>query len=789
MNILHIDLERTGDLLYYHYFWNSSEQLKTCRISHQPPEIDLANPADSGASLYQWLNGSDCILDREIQVFQEDSCMIAIYCGREFSLLPWELLHDGHNFLINRKPALLAVRCYKTSSPREELPLLPAGRLNVFLLSRGQWLPLLENSKLEITKGDLIDQLWQSPQTREKNYYDLIHLSGDVSLQNEQICFGDSLNPTQIAEKLKYSFPKLLLLSGNWENTDLASFLAEELLKCGAQAILTIKENQDTFNTLYLQLAKGNSLLDCLVASHQQGNPHEIRLHVMGNLPIYLVNRTLISDAYALSRQSLLESQQALTIASKAQRGIMIGDPNSQSIASGLAKLLPNHQQIICSRRLSSSDIVENLTKFIKVEYDKSIDFKYQLRDIFRQSINNCYLFIFYEFEWNLNFKNDKYSLKIETEEILKSLLWAIREGSFAHRIILASHYEFNTNLAHSFYLLSSLGKSSLDSSLTTIDPEIHNILRHCAVYEMAVPISALECVCKDLSNYQNNIFKAIDQGLLELVDFPEQLYSVASVLPQLVPSLQLNKESDFYYHLSRKAATILFQLWLNRENEDTQKWHELFRLALADKSNSGRFKETFLAMLSVQYNAQADVAFEQELRQLREQSTPSALLVQLEGYLQQSDYRQADIETAWIFYQIMILARSRGFKELHEQIPCGLLLQIDELWVQYSNGIFGFSKQNEIFNQIIHLEKYSKDEVWEHFGQEIGWKQGDQWLDYDSLSFNLEAKPANLPALYTTGAYAGGWGTLGSGLGWNQSWVLARRLSSLFGKLARCKS
>ncbi len=782
MNIFHIDLEKIEDLLTYHCFWNSPENLKTHQISLQKPAIDLANPKATGKSLYQWLNGPDGILDQQIKSFKkEGNCMIAIYGAKE---LPWELLHDEVDFLANQKPALLPVRCYKSSNPRNEFAALPIARLNVFLLSSEQWLPPLEKSQLELTRSDLISQLWQSAQTREKNYYDMIHLCGEISQQNGQVYFREFFNAAEIAERLKDNFPKLILFSGTWPDNALVTQIAQDLLELGAQCILTIRENQSSIDTFYLELSKGNSLLDSLMAAHGKGNFCDLRLHVMGNLPGSLVDQSLITNEYILDRQILLDCRQSLTISSKAQRGLIIGEANSRANTTYLSKLLPRHQNITCSRRLSASNIVAKLTQFQQIEYDKSAEFKYQLRDIFRHSTDNNYLFIFDEFEWNLNFKNDKYSLKIETEDLLKSMLWAIREGSFAHRIILASDYEFTTNLAHSFYLLpKSSQHQSLDHTETIIDSNILNILKHCAVYEIPVPISALEYICSDLPDHQNNIKQAIEQGLIEEINGLEKLYNVPTILPQLVPALQLDKESLFYYNLSSKAAKFLTGIWLKKENEDPQKWHELFRLFLANKNNTDRFKEAFLAMLSIQYNTQADIAYEQQLRLVREQLPKAGMLVQLEAFLKQGNYRQADVETAWIFYQIMIFTRSRGFKELHEQLSCELLLELDRLWLKYSKGLFGFSKQNEIFKS---LEK--KEDQWEHFGQQVGWKVADQWLDYESLAFNLNAKPANLPALYTTGAYTGGWGTVGLGLGWSQPWVLARRLSSIFAKLDRCR-
>jgi hypothetical protein len=62
-----------------------------------------------------------------------------------------------------------------------------------------------------------------------------------------------------------------------------------------------------------------------------------------------------------------------------------------------------------------------------------------------------------------------------------------------------------------------------------------------------------------------------------------------------------------------------LNSLWANKENENEERWAEIFRLAFADKENSERFREQFTKMISVQYNSEADLAYEKELRKEKE--------------------------------------------------------------------------------------------------------------------------------------------------------------------------
>jgi hypothetical protein len=99
----------------------------------------------------------------------------------------------------------------------------------------------------------------------------------------------------------------------------------------------------------------------------------------------------------------------------------------------------------------------------------------------------------------------------------------------------------------------------------------------------------------------------------------------------------------------------------------------------------------------------------------------------------------------------------------IDDKFPCEDLRTINQLWLHYSKGKFGFSVQREIYESIGGTNSYS-EEVWENFGDRIGWRKGGKWLNYSDLTFNLElASPAHLPAV----GIGGGWKLRG----WWQWW------------------
>ncbi len=97
-------------------------------------------------------------------------------------------------------------------------------------------------------------------------------------------------------------------------------------------------------------------------------------------------------------------------------------------------------------------------------------------------------------------------------------------------------------------------------------------------------------------------------------------------------------------------------------------------RLKFANKENPERFRQGFSQMLAVQYNPQADEAFERELRKVADDLVEDGLCTQLEKYLQQKQWKEADEGTAWIFYQVMVREKYKGWDELLRNFPCETL-------------------------------------------------------------------------------------------------------------------
>lgn len=310
------------------------------------------------------------------------------------------------------------------------------------------------------------------------------------------------------------------------------------------------------------------------------------------------------------------------------------------------------------------------------------------------------------------------------------------------------------------------------------IDKPLQKILSYCLIYEIPVPIVALEAVCDELPNYQHLLQRGLNLGLIEIspeVKEENRVYRVSRILPHIITNIRLTEVSAVY-SLYRKANEELYQVWGKQENESEEKWREIFRLLFADKDNPQRFGQGFSQMLSVQNNEKADRGFESELRQLKNELPEEHLCCQLEDYLRQGDWRKADKETAWLFYLVMVKQGYEDWHKLCENFPRETLYEIDQLWVDNSQGRFGFSIQKRIWTSVAEGRPPELDrELWEEFAKQVKWirakvkirKTRDErdesyvaheWSMYNSLPFSIESPEGSLPALSIQKRSRGGW-------------------------------
>ena len=172
-----------------------------------------------------------------------------------------------------------------------------------------------------------------------------------------------------------------------------------------------------------------------------------------------------------------------------------------------------------------------------------------------------------------------------------------------------------------------------------------------------------------------------------------------------------------------------------------------------------------------------------QPLDQVLLETEKGANYTKLRDLLKAQKWKEADQET----YRLMItiVGRKEGDYFRKEELlnfPCKDLKTIDRLWVQTSQGCYGFSVQKEIYVRCGgKLDgKYPGDEIWRKFGTEVGWRVNNEWQDYDDLTWNSIHVPGHLPCDGFRLGFRCGGGRLGAGRG-------GRVVSSLAQRLVKC--
>ncbi|KAB8320295.1 NACHT domain-containing protein [Tolypothrix campylonemoides VB511288] len=118
----------------------------------------------------------------------------------------------------------------------------------------------------------------------------------------------------------------------------------------------------------------------------------------------------------------------------------------------------------------------------------------------------------------------------------------------------------------------------------------------------------------------------------------------------------------------------------------------------------------------------------------------------QLAHDLLSGEWQKADEET----YQVMLQVAGRESQNYFdsediENFPCDDLRIIDNLWVYASKGHFGFSVQKKIYQELGGTKKYN-EKIWNAFGDRVGWRKGEDWLDIDRITFGISAGMGHLP-------------------------------------------
>jgi tetratricopeptide (TPR) repeat protein len=347
METLHISLKWLNDRQVELRYWRdrpSAYEQKILAIAEigdliGQSELDYyvlrPNLVSMGQRLFNWLDGEGRWLSRGIQDCAAEGLVLAIAPDAKLAHLPWEIMHDGTEFLVQKPyPLVMPLRwldqpiqdrppqerplqvLFMAASPENVEPVLSFEAEEAAILNITKDLPLT----LRVEESGCVEELQKLWRRYPEDTFDVFHLTGHADHQRTppyapffitESLTGDRQDIT--AEDLLQVFqvrrPRLIFLSGcrtgeAGQDGSVPSF-AEALVQRGMPAVLgwgrPVLDSMDTTATqagafLYEQLAAGCQLAQALSLTYQNliktevKGWHLLRLYVRGEAWGAIVN-------------------------------------------------------------------------------------------------------------------------------------------------------------------------------------------------------------------------------------------------------------------------------------------------------------------------------------------------------------------------------------------------------------------------------------------------------------------------------------------------------------------
>jgi serine/threonine protein kinase len=279
----------------------------------------------------------------------------------------------------------------------------------------------------------------------------------------------------------------------------------------------------------------------------------------------------------------------------------------------------------------------------------------------------------------------------------------------------------------------------------------------------------ALECVHERKLLHRdvkpNNILLRRESKEAVLIDFglarefqPGKIKSMTATKTEgYAPIEQYERRGDFGYYTDVYAlAATLYSLLTNRvpipANYRAEYNVELsppqkFNQNISDKVNAAILK----GMELEPQNRPQTVREFRELLGLINQEVPLKSSCgmdyrKLRDLLKAGKWKEADKETARVMLAVAKRENNPLSCEDINNFSCEDLCAIDNLWVKYSDGKFGFSAQKKIY-QCVGGTRESDQKIWDAFADKVGWREEGKWFEeYENITFSKTKPKGNLP-------------------------------------------
>ena len=302
------------------------------------------------------------------------------------------------------------------------------------------------------------------------------------------------------------------------------------------------------------------------------------------------------------------------------------------------------------------------------------------------------------------------------------------------------------------------LGDRPLAKKIDLLLPlqDSQRVLQQLALFMVQGTLSRIE---------EHSLLAQLQKGLdflnstVESAEFLKQMEEVSELL------VKVDHEYEFAHRQFQSYLSACEIIDANQENILLVNWQETewkdTILMYASLANATQFITSLLefeeqAARDLAYecfkclkaaNRRIDPALEQAMTALQS-TVENSLYQQLEAFLKNGQWREADQETSRLMLQIVGKEADQQLSvEDIQNFPCEDLRAIDKLWVDYSKGKFGFSVQKKVWMACGGVPGQHDYDVYEKFADQVGWRRSRDWLSYGELTFLLEgSKHAHLP-------------------------------------------
>lgn len=246
------------------------------------------------------------------------------------------------------------------------------------------------------------------------------------------------------------------------------------------------------------------------------------------------------------------------------------------------------------------------------------------------------------------------------------------------------------------------------------------------------------------------------EKGQVKFVD-AEGLAGLFELLTQQVECVVLNA---CYSEIQAKAIAPHVNYVIGMSQAIGDRAAIAFTVAFYDALGAGRSVESAykfgcnaIELEGIPENLTPKLLTKNELRTEHSNTTePKVDYTRLENLLAAGKWKQADKETADLILKVANREEEGWLRnEDIEKFYCQDLGTIDALWVNYSNGHFGFSVQQRIWQEVGGKVDKATERLLE---ERLGWRVKSKWFPYDSdlvaysdLIFSLNARQGHLPA------------------------------------------